>query len=144
VAPISNRNQGATGPSLSGTGEIKAARHRSSSAANPDQEQNNLSQPKPVRARENPHADRIKPPTIGRSEPSPPAADRFQDPVGRTRADRDPSRAAEVLGEKSAAMRWLGTPVRALGFATPISLLHDHKGREEVLTVLGRLEHGVL
>ena len=53
-------------------------------------------------------------------------------------------RATEVLGEKSAAMRWLGTPVRALGFATPFSLLHDSKGREEVLTVLGRLEHGVL
>ena len=53
-------------------------------------------------------------------------------------------RAAEVLGDRSDAMRWLGTPVRALNYATPISLLHDSKGREDVLTVLGRLEHGVL
>jgi putative toxin-antitoxin system antitoxin component (TIGR02293 family) len=53
-------------------------------------------------------------------------------------------RAAEVLGDRSDAMRWLGTPVRALDYATPISLLHDAKGREAVLTVIGRLEHGVL
>jgi putative toxin-antitoxin system antitoxin component (TIGR02293 family) len=53
-------------------------------------------------------------------------------------------RATQVIGDRSDAMRWLGTPVRALNYATPISLLHDAKGREEVLTVLGRLEHGVL
>jgi len=53
-------------------------------------------------------------------------------------------RAAEVLGDRSDAMRWLGTPVRSLNYATPISLLHDSKGREDVLIVLGRLEHGVL
>jgi uncharacterized protein (DUF2384 family) len=41
-------------------------------------------------------------------------------------------------------MRWLRTPVRALDYATPISLLHDALGRDAVLTVLGRLEHGVL
>jgi len=53
-------------------------------------------------------------------------------------------RTMEVLGNRSDAMRWLGTPVRALDYATPISLLDDSKGREDVLTVLGRLEHGVL
>jgi putative toxin-antitoxin system antitoxin component (TIGR02293 family) len=53
-------------------------------------------------------------------------------------------RAAEVLGDRSDALRWLGIPVRALDYATPISLLHDSKGREQVLSVLGRLEHGVL
>ena len=53
-------------------------------------------------------------------------------------------RAAEVIGDRSDAMRWLGTPVRALNYATPISLLHDSKGREDVLSVLGRLEHGIL
>ena len=53
-------------------------------------------------------------------------------------------RAEEVIGDRSDAMRWLGTPVRALNYATPISLLHDAQGREQVLTVLGRLEHGVL
>jgi len=53
-------------------------------------------------------------------------------------------RAVEVIGDESDAMRWLGTPVRDLNYATPISLLHDSKGREDVLSVLGRLEHGVL
>ena len=53
-------------------------------------------------------------------------------------------RAVEVVGEQADAMRWLGTAVRALDYATPISLLHDAKGREAVLTALGRLEHGVL
>ena len=53
-------------------------------------------------------------------------------------------RAMEVLGDRADAMRWLGTPVRALSYATPISLLHDSKGCQDVLSVLGRLEHGVL
>ena len=53
-------------------------------------------------------------------------------------------RTVEVIGDQSDAMRWLGTPVRALNYATPISLLHDSKGREQVLSVLGRLEHGIL
>lgn len=52
-------------------------------------------------------------------------------------------RATEVIGEKSDAMRWLGTPVRALNYATPISLLHSTEGQEAVLSVLGRIEHGV-
>ncbi len=53
-------------------------------------------------------------------------------------------RAAEVIGSDAEAMRWMGTPVRALNYATPISLLHDPKGLQSVLSVLGRLEHGVL
>ena len=53
-------------------------------------------------------------------------------------------RAIEVIGDKDEAMRWMGTPVRALDYATPVSLLGNSKGRRTVLTVLGRLEHGVL
>ena len=53
-------------------------------------------------------------------------------------------RAVEVIGNEPEAMRWLGTPVRTLGYATPVSLLHEAKGREQVLIVLGRLEHGIL
>jgi putative toxin-antitoxin system antitoxin component (TIGR02293 family) len=53
-------------------------------------------------------------------------------------------RAIEVIGEKEEAMRWLGTPVRALGYATPISRLNDREGQTAVLDVLDRLEHGVL
>lgn len=53
-------------------------------------------------------------------------------------------RAAEVIGSEDAALRWMGTPVRALNYATPISMLHDESGFEAVRVVLGRLEHGVL
>jgi hypothetical protein len=53
-------------------------------------------------------------------------------------------RAIEVIGDREEAMRWLGTPVRALEFATPISCLHDPVGREQVLSILINLEHGVL
>ena len=53
-------------------------------------------------------------------------------------------RAIEVIGDRGEAMRWLGTPVRALGYATPISLLHDAKGRKSVIATLSRLEHGVM
>jgi uncharacterized protein (DUF2384 family) len=53
-------------------------------------------------------------------------------------------RALQVIGDEAEAMRWLGTPVRALSYATAISLPHDANGRKSVLNVLGRLEHGVL
>jgi putative toxin-antitoxin system antitoxin component (TIGR02293 family) len=53
-------------------------------------------------------------------------------------------RAVEVIGNKTAAMRWMGTPVRALNYATPVSMLHTKKGREAVLAVSGKLEYGVL
>lgn len=54
------------------------------------------------------------------------------------------ARAIEVIGDSGEAMRWLGTPVRALGYATPISLLHNVKGRKSVIAVLTQLEHGVM
>jgi uncharacterized protein (DUF2384 family) len=53
-------------------------------------------------------------------------------------------RAVEVIGSREEAMRWLGTPVRALDYATPISCLRDAAGREQVLSVLEQLESGVL
>jgi len=53
-------------------------------------------------------------------------------------------RAVEVIGSEPEALRWMGTPVRALNYATPISLLHDPAGYEAVRVVLGRLEHGIL
>jgi hypothetical protein len=54
------------------------------------------------------------------------------------------AQAVGVIGDKTAAMRWMGTPVRALDYATPVSLLGTREGRQAVITVLGRLEHGVL
>jgi hypothetical protein len=52
-------------------------------------------------------------------------------------------RAIEVIEDKERALRWMGTPVRGLGFATPVSLLGTAKGRGEVLKILDQLEHGV-
>jgi putative toxin-antitoxin system antitoxin component (TIGR02293 family) len=54
------------------------------------------------------------------------------------------AKAAKVIGDRSEAMRWMGTPVRALDYATPVSLLGTREGRKAVMVVLGRLEHGVL
>ena len=61
-------------------------------------------------------------------------------------ADIEPivQRAIDVIGGREEAMRWLGTPVRALDYATPISRLHDPGSRDQVLAVLTQLEHGVL
>lgn len=52
--------------------------------------------------------------------------------------------AIAVIGDEAEAMRWMGTPVRALDYATPVSLIHTTKGRKAVSVVLSRLEHGVL
>ena len=53
-------------------------------------------------------------------------------------------RAIEVMGNKDEALKWLNSRVRALNYATPLSLLDTPKGQKAVLAVLGRLEHGVL
>ena len=53
------------------------------------------------------------------------------------------ARAAEVMGDRVLALRWLGTPVRALDFATPISLLDSPEGATRVADVLGQMEHGI-
>ena len=53
-------------------------------------------------------------------------------------------RATEVFANRQKALRWLGTPVRALEYATPISLLSRPDGSSAVLTVLDKIEHGVL
>ena len=53
-------------------------------------------------------------------------------------------RAVEVIGDREKTYRWLGTPVRAIAYATPISLLATAEGRHQVLAVLSRLEHGDL
>jgi putative toxin-antitoxin system antitoxin component (TIGR02293 family) len=53
-------------------------------------------------------------------------------------------RATEVIGDRSEALRWLGTPVHALAYATPVSLLGNREGCNRVLAVLDQLEYGVL
>ncbi len=62
----------------------------------------------------------------------------------RAIADQDVLlRAIEVMGSHDKALRWLNKPIRALGSQTPISLLSTPEGKQKVLIVLGRLEHGV-
>jgi len=52
-------------------------------------------------------------------------------------------KATEVMGDRQEAMHWLGTPVRALNFATPISLLARADGLGQVMDLLGQMEHGI-
>jgi putative toxin-antitoxin system antitoxin component (TIGR02293 family) len=53
------------------------------------------------------------------------------------------ARAIEILGTREKAIRWLNTPVRALGNRTPVSLLENGEGVARVGDVLGQIEHGV-
>ncbi|MFP5288729.1 MAG: antitoxin Xre/MbcA/ParS toxin-binding domain-containing protein [Thermoanaerobaculia bacterium] len=51
--------------------------------------------------------------------------------------------AANVLGGREEASRWLHAPNRALGGQTPLELLDTDLGSRQVEDVLGRIEHGV-
>jgi putative toxin-antitoxin system antitoxin component (TIGR02293 family) len=54
------------------------------------------------------------------------------------------ARAIDVLGDRESALEWIGEPQFALGGATPQALLSSERGRQEVRTLLLRLEHGLL
>jgi len=70
----------------------------------------------------------------------------FRMPTGTPRLDVDliVDRAVEVIGDRNQALRWLGTPIRALDYATPISMLGTSEGTARVQDLLGQIEHGVL
>lgn len=51
--------------------------------------------------------------------------------------------AEDVLGAAAKAGQWLQKPNRAFRGAAPLDLLDTDLGAEEVVTVLGRIEHGV-
>ena len=51
--------------------------------------------------------------------------------------------AESVLGTKEKARHWLNSPNRALGNASPFSLLETEAGADEVTHLLGRIEFGV-
>ena len=51
--------------------------------------------------------------------------------------------AAEILGGREEASRWLHASNRALGGQTPLELLDTDLGSRQVEDVLGRIEHGV-
>jgi len=47
-------------------------------------------------------------------------------------------------GDEKAARRWLNTPAKALGGATPVSYLDTEAGADAVRDLIGRLEHGII
>jgi putative toxin-antitoxin system antitoxin component (TIGR02293 family) len=53
------------------------------------------------------------------------------------------SRILDFFEDKAEALYWLKTPASALDDATPLSLLDTEVGAQEVLQLLGQLEHGV-
>ncbi|WP_052464802.1 type II RES/Xre toxin-antitoxin system antitoxin [Geoalkalibacter subterraneus] len=52
-------------------------------------------------------------------------------------------RAREVFGDPAKASAWLNRPNRVLGGQTPLDLLDTIFGAEQVMNLLGRIEHGV-
>ncbi|SFH52957.1 type II RES/Xre toxin-antitoxin system antitoxin [Planctomicrobium piriforme] len=52
-------------------------------------------------------------------------------------------RTLEVLDDLSQARRWFSTPKRALGEKTPLEFCDTGPGADEVMHLLGRMEHGV-
>lgn len=59
------------------------------------------------------------------------------------RVERVLTKAVDVLGSSENAISWLEGQNRALGGAVPFNLLDTEEGADEVLAVLGRIEHGV-
>jgi putative toxin-antitoxin system antitoxin component (TIGR02293 family) len=59
------------------------------------------------------------------------------------RLARVAAEAEDVLGARENAGQWLQKPNRALGGVAPLDLLDTDLGAAEVVTILGRIEHGV-
>jgi|TARA_R110000851_G_scaffold128128_1_gene260355 putative toxin-antitoxin system antitoxin component (TIGR02293 family) len=53
------------------------------------------------------------------------------------------ARAIEVLGNEQDALHWLQTPRSALNNQIPLKYIETDEGQQEVLDLLGRIEHGV-
>ena len=51
--------------------------------------------------------------------------------------------AVEVFSNPEKALRWLSSPRYELHGKTPISVIHEDKGYEEVMSMLVRIDHGV-
>ena len=52
-------------------------------------------------------------------------------------------RASAIFESRAKALDWLKSTNRALGSASPLSLLDTDLGAESVLDTLGRIEHGI-
>jgi putative toxin-antitoxin system antitoxin component (TIGR02293 family) len=53
------------------------------------------------------------------------------------------SKAIDVIGNEKGAVHWLQTPKTALGNQVPIKIAETDEGKQKVLALLGRIEHGV-
>lgn len=51
--------------------------------------------------------------------------------------------ASSTFGAFEAAQRWLERPTTALAGARPLDLLSDEVGRQQILALLIRVDHGV-
>lgn len=49
----------------------------------------------------------------------------------------------EVFGCEGTAIDWLVTPHRLLENLAPIDVLEEERGKEKILTILARVEHGI-
>jgi putative toxin-antitoxin system antitoxin component (TIGR02293 family) len=52
-------------------------------------------------------------------------------------------RTVDVFEDEQRANRWLKTPLRALGDNSPLKYAESELGAQEVMNLLGRIEHGV-
>jgi putative toxin-antitoxin system antitoxin component (TIGR02293 family) len=52
-------------------------------------------------------------------------------------------RAVDVFEDENRANRWLKTPLRALDDHAPLKYAESELGAQEVMNLLGRIEHGV-
>ncbi len=53
------------------------------------------------------------------------------------------ARAEDVFGDPEKAWKWLNRPNRALAQKTPLEMIDTDASFQSVLTILGRLEHGI-
>jgi putative toxin-antitoxin system antitoxin component (TIGR02293 family) len=53
-------------------------------------------------------------------------------------------RAIEVLGDVKATQAWFTSPVKGLGYKTPLDFADTEPGAKEVEDLLGRIEDGVV
>lgn len=51
--------------------------------------------------------------------------------------------ATEVFGGPAKAESWLKTPARGLGGKVPLEYADTHLGAQEVINLLGRIDHGI-
>lgn len=51
--------------------------------------------------------------------------------------------AARVMGSEKATQRWLDDPLLSMNGQRPADLLKTEEGREQLRTILGRIEYGV-